>query len=298
MIDKKIYYCWFGGGEKSELNKRCMESWKKCCPDYEIIEINEDNYDVNMTSYSAEAYEHGNWSYVSNAARLYYLINFGGFYLDTDVQLIQSLDDFREFDNGFITEFESGQPDSGVLGCSAHSSPFYEEVYDRLVPGTVLHKEFIQVLYRDYDIYGESVITYPDGFTVLGEEFFPSVRINLLTLNTVGIHYFENTWTKQWRNITDDFYPFPRVEAKILSKVVHRDKDFEVSMQIKNIKKKWNDSDMIGKMCYFFNPKVVKLFNKDFEAERIEYNKDLPTKQTITPTGLIVTWIEEKDNDA
>ena len=199
MIDKKIYYCWFGGGEMTDLNKKCMESWKKYCPDYEIIEINEDNYDVNLTPYSAEAYEHGNWSYVSNAARLYYLTNFGGFYLDTDVQLVKSLDELRDYDDGFITEFESGQPDSGVLGCGANGSKFYEEVYSRLVPGTVLHKEFIQVMYRDYDIHGEPIITYDNGFTILGEEYFPSIRTNLITKNTIGIHYFENTWVKQWR---------------------------------------------------------------------------------------------------
>ena len=292
MIDKKIYYCWFGGGEMTDLNKKCIESWKKYCPDYEIIEINEDNYDVNITSYSAEAYEHGNWSYVSNAARLYYLINFGGFYLDTDVQLVKSLDELREYDAGFITEFESGQPDSGVLGCGADGSKFYEEVYSRLVPGTVLHKEFIQVMYRDYNIHGEPIVIYDDGFTILGEEYFPSIRTNLITKNTIGIHYFENTWVKQWRQITDGFYPFPRITAKLVNKLVKQDENPEISVQIKNLKKKITDGDMLGKMDYFFNPKVVKLVNKDFEAERIEYNKDLPQHMTITPSGLVVYWIE------
>lgn len=292
MIDKRIYYCWFGKGEMSELNKKCIESWKRKCPDYEIIEINEDNYDVNMTPYSKEAYEHGNWSYVSNAARLYYLINFGGFYLDTDVQLVESLDSLRNFDKGFITEFDSSQPDSGVLGCGSEGCEFYKKAYEKLVPGTVLHKNFIQIMYKDYDVYGEPITTYKDGFTVLGEEFFPSIRTGLMTINTIGIHYFENTWTKSWKEITDDFYPFPRANITFLGKTEHQDENPEINIQIKSLKKQWYN--IISRTCYFFNPKVVKLIDRDFVAERIDYDKNAKTKLTITPTGLVVMYIEEE----
>ena len=290
MIDKKIYYCWFGGGEMSPLNKKCIESWKRVCPDYEIIEINESNFDYNITPYAKESYEHGNWSYVSNAARLEFLTHNSGFYLDTDVELAKSLDELRIFDGGFITEFESGQPDSGVLGCGANGCKFYEEVYSRLVPGTVLHKEFIQVMYRDYDIHGESITTYSDGFTVIGEEYFPSVRTGLFTANTIGIHYFENTWVKQWRNITDGFYPFPRMRVFLGKKMVHTDDNPEVIVTLKNLNKKWNAADVLGKSNYFFNPKVIKLFNRDFEMERISYNRLAATDTTVTPSGLIVTY--------
>ena len=95
MIDKKIYYCWFGDGEMSDLNKKCIESWKKYCPDYELIKISEENYDWESNPYAKQNYEAGNWSGVSNAARLFYLINNNGFYLDTDVELFKSLDELR-----------------------------------------------------------------------------------------------------------------------------------------------------------------------------------------------------------
>ena len=291
MIDKKIFYCWFGGGEMSELNKKCMESWKKHCPDYEIIRIDETNFDYNITPYAKEAYEHGNWSYVSNAARLEFLKNNNGFYLDTDVQLVKSLDDMRIYDGGFITEFDTGQPDSGVLGRGEKFPKFYEEVYSRLVPGTVLHKEFIQVMYRDYNIHGEPITTYDDGFTVIGEEYFPTVRTGLFTKNTIGVHYFENTWVKQWRNITDGFYPFPRVIASIGNKMVHKDDNPEVILTIKNTKKPWNSPEILGKMDYFFNPDVVKLSCRDFDAERINYNKLRSQDVTVTPSGMIVNWM-------
>lgn len=293
MIDKRIFYCWFGGGDMSDLNKRCIDSWKRVCPDYEIVRIDESNFDYHITPYAEMAYEHGNWSYVSNAARLEYLKNNNGFYLDTDVQLFKSLEELRVFDGGFITEFECGQPDSGVLGRGDTFPKFYEEVYDRLLPGTVLHKEFIQVMYRDYNIHGEGITTYSDGFTVIGEEYFPTVRSGLFTNNTIGIHYFENTWAKQWRNVTDDFWPFPRVVSYIGSKLIRKDPNPEILVRVKNLYKVQGDHpEVLGRLDYFFNPKVVKILSRDFDAERINYNRLAPLDVTVTPSGMIVYWMK------
>ena len=108
MIDKRIFYCWFGGGKMSQLNKDCIDSWKKFCPDYEIIEINESNFDYHITEYAIEGYEKKNWSAVSNTARLEIMTRVNGFYMDTDVMLMKSLDELRQYDAGFITEFLPG----------------------------------------------------------------------------------------------------------------------------------------------------------------------------------------------
>lgn len=291
MIDKRIFYCWFGNGEMSKLNKACLESWKKHCPDYEIVRIDESNFDYHITPYAETAYEHGNWSYVSNAARLEFLKNNNGFYLDTDVMLVKSLDELRIFDGGFITEFDTSQPDSGVLGRGNKFPKFYEEVYSRLLPGTILHKEFIQVMYRDYNIHGEPLRTYDDGFTVIGEAYFPSVRTCLYTLDTIGVHYFENTWAKQWKSVTDGFYPYPRTITFLGNKVLHRDNDPEVRVQIKNIRKGWNHPEILGRLLYFFNPRVVKMSNRDFEAEKISYNKLQKQDVTVTAGGTIVNYL-------
>lgn len=291
MIDKRIFYCWFGHGEMSDLDKQCMATWTKFCPDYEIVRIDETNYDWESNPYAKIGYEAGNWSAVSNAARLEFLKNNNGFYLDTDVQLFKSLDEMRVFDGGFITEFESGQPDSGVLGRGEVFPKFYDEVYSRLVPGTVLHKEFIQVLYRDYDVKGEPQRTFDDGFTVLGEEYFPTVRTGLFTKNTIGIHHFENTWVNNKVPVTDGFHPFPRLKVYIGNKLIRTDHAPEVEFVVKNLRKKWNESDMLGKTDYFFNPRVVKLSNRDFEAERINYDRFSPQHHTVTASGMIVTWI-------
>lgn len=105
MIPKIIHYCWFGRGKKPELIERCIESWKQYCPDYEIIEWNEDNFDVNSCDYTKEAYEEKKWAFVSDYARLCVLYEQGGIYLDTDMQLLKPIDEF--LDNEGVLAFEA-----------------------------------------------------------------------------------------------------------------------------------------------------------------------------------------------
>lgn len=91
-IPKKIHYCWFGGQPLSESAKECIESWKKYCPDYEIICWNEDNYDVNRHRYTREAYKNKAYAFVSDFARLEILYENGGIYMDVDVEVMKNLD--------------------------------------------------------------------------------------------------------------------------------------------------------------------------------------------------------------
>lgn len=97
MIPKVIHYCWFGGNPKSELIEKCIASWKQYCPDYEIIEWNEYNFDVNALAYTADAYAAKKWAFVSDYARLKVVYDHGGIYLDTDVLLHHSLDDTLQY---------------------------------------------------------------------------------------------------------------------------------------------------------------------------------------------------------
>ncbi len=121
MIPKKIHYCWFGRGKKSELILRCIESWKKFCPDYEIIEWNEDNLDINATNYTKQAYEAKKWAFVSDYARLYALYQEGGIYLDTDVEILKPLDCFLEHEA--FTGFEvKDSPITAVMGANKENS--------------------------------------------------------------------------------------------------------------------------------------------------------------------------------
>ena len=101
MIPKVIHYCWFRKKEKSDLINRCINSWRKYYSDYQIIEWNENNFNIDVCEYTHQAYLAGKWAFVSDYARLKIIYENGGIYFDTDVELKQSLDKFLEFDAWF-----------------------------------------------------------------------------------------------------------------------------------------------------------------------------------------------------
>ena len=103
-IPKKIHYCWFGKGQKPDIVNKCIQSWRKILSDYEIIEWNEENFDINCNKYVKQAYESKKYAFVSDYVRLYALYNYGGIYLDTDVEVFKSFDDL--LDNESIWGFE------------------------------------------------------------------------------------------------------------------------------------------------------------------------------------------------
>jgi len=126
MIPKIIHYCWFGRSPKPDLIKSCIQSWKKYCPEYEIIEWNEDNFDVNICCYTQEAYEAKKWAFVSDFARLYVLYHYGGVYFDTDVEVLRPMDEFLT-DSAF-TGFESNDsPVTAVMG-SEKNLPLFAQL--------------------------------------------------------------------------------------------------------------------------------------------------------------------------
>lgn len=94
MIPKKIHYCWFGNNKLPESAENCIDTWKKFLPEYEIIEWNEQNFDINSNQYVKEAYEAKRYAFVTDYVRLYALYKYGGIYMDTDVEVVKPLDKF------------------------------------------------------------------------------------------------------------------------------------------------------------------------------------------------------------
>ena len=80
MIPKVIHYCWFGGNEKPDIIKKCIQSWREKCPDYEIKEWNESNFDVTINRYMYEAYQNKKWGFVPDYARAWIIYHYGGIY--------------------------------------------------------------------------------------------------------------------------------------------------------------------------------------------------------------------------
>lgn len=120
MIPKIIHYCWFGRGEKPELAKKCIASWRKSCPDFEIREWNEGNCDYLSIPFMAEAYAAKKYAFVSDVMRLIVLEQYGGVYFDTDVEVLRDISPLLD-DEGFIG-FENDQfVNSGqVMAGKAH----------------------------------------------------------------------------------------------------------------------------------------------------------------------------------
>lgn len=98
MIPKTIHYCWFGGGKKPFLIRKCIESWHRFLPDWKFVEWNENNFDVNCIPFIQQAYEERKWAFVADYCRFYAVYNHGGVYLDTDVEVKKNLDIFLEND--------------------------------------------------------------------------------------------------------------------------------------------------------------------------------------------------------
>lgn len=99
MIPRIIHYCWFGGKEIPMQYQAYIDSWKKYCPDYEIKEWNESNFNINCCSYVKEAYNAKKWAFIADYARFFILYNYGGIYFDTDVELLRPIDTLVENGN-------------------------------------------------------------------------------------------------------------------------------------------------------------------------------------------------------
>lgn len=227
-IPKIIHYCWFGGGEKNKLIKKCISSWKKYNPEYTIIEWNEKNVDLSCNRYVKEAYENKKWAFVADYIRLYVVYNKGGIYLDTDVELIKSLDEFLSYDAFFSIE-KNGNINTGLgFGAKVGNKTVkrlmdsYEDIYfyDKktgkldLTPCTYRNTEDFKHIYGN--IKDKINLKFRDNVIILGSEFFcpynqKTGKINI-TSNTVGIHWYNASWRSKSINYREKFFrPIKRI---------------------------------------------------------------------------------------
>ena len=117
MIPRKIHYCWFGGNPLPDDVRKYIATWKEYCPDYEIIEWNEQNFDISCNDYVKEAYEAKKWAFVTDYVRLYALYHHGGIYMDTDVEVVKPLDDLLVYDAVSGYESKTSIPTGTIAAC-------------------------------------------------------------------------------------------------------------------------------------------------------------------------------------
>lgn len=204
MIPKIIHYCWFGGKPCPSYVKKCMDSWRKKCPDYEIKRWDESNFDVTSHPFIKAAYEEKAWAFVSDYARLKVIYDNGGIYLDTDVELLKNLD-FLLVNRCYIGIQQIEHQCATGLGFGAIKfSPVVLkmlEQYDKIMFDSANVQELICPIFNTKAIqsFGRislEEITYLGDVTVFPERYFdPIGRNDLLCADTVSIHHYDASWT-------------------------------------------------------------------------------------------------------
>lgn len=236
MIPKIIHYCWFGGKPLPKSALRCIASWKKFFPNYEIREWNESNFDVNMMPFTTEAYAAKKYAFVSDVARFWVLYNEGGLYFDTDVEVVAPMDDIIEKGPfmGIEVLSENGNfpmiaPGLGLGVTAKH--PFYKELLDHYqkchfidpdtgcqIPGTVVSHN--TDLLKSKGLKPTNDIQQVDEIWIYPQDYFnpfdDATGILNKTKNTRSIHWYSKTWIDK-----------PMVYFKI-TRILHRilGKDF------------------------------------------------------------------------
>lgn len=206
MIPKTIHYCWFGGKPLPSLAEKCLKSWAKYCPDYQIKRWDETNFDVNICRYVKEAYEARKYAFVTDFVRLWVLVKFGGIYMDTDVEVLKSLDPILQYHavSGFEDEFSIP---TGLMASEkgfALFSEFLNEYKDIsfILPNgtydTIANVVRITNTCVKYGLIRNNTLQEIRGFMIFPKEYFcpkeyATGKINI-TPNTLTIHHYMSSW--------------------------------------------------------------------------------------------------------
>lgn len=194
-----------GKGPKPKVFEKCLESWKKYCPDYEIIEWNEENLDLSKYKYAQDAYNEKKFAFASDVFRFDILYNYGGIYLDTDVELLKPIDEF--LNEVFFTGFESKTTVCPGLICGSEKEnlicKFMLDYYanadfkaDR-ENGETVCSIFTRIV-KDKGLKLNNKTQRLNGLTIYSSEYFcpidPIRSTKKITKNTYSIHWYDASW--------------------------------------------------------------------------------------------------------
>ena len=207
-IPKIIHYCWFGGKPLSNIAQKCISSWKKYCPDYEVREWNEKNFNINENLYVKEAYMMGKWAFITDYVRLYAIYNFGGIYMDTDVEMIKNIDRFLI--NESFSGFEDGiNIPTAIMGAEKNNEwigyllSYYNDKHFVLKSGrcdlttnvtiiTSMTKEKYKIrLDNTLQKTNTGLVLYPKDYFCPKDYWSGKIKC---TENTYVIHHFNGSW--------------------------------------------------------------------------------------------------------
>jgi mannosyltransferase OCH1-like enzyme len=196
MIPKKIHYCWFGGKPKPVVVLKCIESWERVMPEYEIIEWNEKNFDVNSHPYTKEAYKNKKYAFVSDYARLKILEEFGGVYFDTDMYLLKNIFPLFEGNVCVVCREDSDNLNAAMFASTPHNIYVKDLLiaYDNAKEREVIPKLMTRVYLSDREKYQDlkildSIYFYP--FTI---ETIKRFNYKNAPQESYGVHLWDYSW--------------------------------------------------------------------------------------------------------
>lgn len=208
-IPKIIHYCWFGGAEKPAIVKKCVESWSKYMPDYEIVEWNESNYDVHKIPFVDEAYQAKKWAFVSDYARFDVINQYGGIYFDTDVELIKPIPEEIMSKSAFTGMESAGKVNPGLIFASVPETVFLKDILN-----SYNHSHFKigeKVNYKTVNMFTTEILEehgycyenhYQEiyGLAIYPSEYFCGYDQDVhevdIREDTISVHHYAGTWTE------------------------------------------------------------------------------------------------------
>jgi len=221
-IPKTLHYVWVGGGKFTELMTECMASWKVYCPEYEIIEWNESNFDIDGNSWVKKAIEEKNWALASDIMRAWILYEHGGIYIDTDVEILKPLDEFLQYE--FFMGYESKHwVNTAIIGSiKGHKVPrLCKERYEFTKPAIDAYTNLLAVhaystvMQTEYGIKPSGKLTYADDGIALypKDYFYPQHYLThkiKITDNSHTIHRCSCSWHSKGQARAFKFIRFAR----------------------------------------------------------------------------------------
>ncbi len=227
-IPKIIHFCWFGHGQMDDKMKHCFSTWEKYCPDFKIMKWDEETFDLDSCTYAKQAYERKRWAFVTDYVRFKALQQYGGFYMDTDMELLKPLDDL--LDNKTVFSFKQKVPGmkqfgitSGIIG-TVPNNELFNPLIEQFESRSYINKDgeeditpiakFLTDLLCEHGGRQDNSFQKLDGITVYPNDYLcptilrsgETVEIQV-TENTYAIHHFTGTWRT------------PEIMTKIMEKI-------------------------------------------------------------------------------
>lgn len=206
-IPKILHYCWFGKSEYPSLVSKCIESWKKILPDYEFMLWNEETFDIESVKWTKDAYEAKKWAFVADYVRLKVLYEYGGIYLDTDIQMKKSFNDLlnQEIFLGFECD---NVLSAGVIGCHKENKiiklllEYYDKPFDL---ENIMNLNMSNALAMTKELESYGLKTDNTEQFVLGAHIYPKTYFNPrdywgnwdMSKDTYCIHLYMGSWLSE-----------------------------------------------------------------------------------------------------